>query len=126
MKPGPRQSSLGKCSAPAVSSCASAMPRLINRVLVAGWIIRPSSPLSNSHRGIERVGPLRPQWRPLWQRGYCTPPEAQPLEGLMSGRLGIGDSFPNVQLSLVDSGSLDLPGEMDARYKVILFYRGHW
>ena len=44
----------------------------------------------------------------------------------MSGKLGIGDSFPKVQLSLVDSESLDLPGGMDARYKVILFYRGHW
>ena len=44
----------------------------------------------------------------------------------MSGKLGIGDLFPSVQLSLVDGGSLHLPGGIDARYKVILFYRGHW
>jgi hypothetical protein len=44
----------------------------------------------------------------------------------MAEKLGIGDAFPNLQLTLTDGGMLDLPGGLDARYKVILFYRGHW
>lgn len=44
----------------------------------------------------------------------------------MAGKLGIGDSFPNMSINLVDGGTLDLPGGLDAKYRVILFYRGHW
>ncbi len=44
----------------------------------------------------------------------------------MAEKLGIGDAFPKLQLSLVDGGTLDLPDGLDSRYKVILFYRGHW
>ncbi len=35
-------------------------------------------------------------------------------------------SFPRLTLDLVDGGRLELPDGLDARYKVILFYRGHW
>ncbi len=34
--------------------------------------------------------------------------------------------FPKLALNLVDGTKLDLPDGLDARYKVILFYRGHW
>ena len=44
----------------------------------------------------------------------------------MSNKLGIGDTFPNVTLNLVDGGTLDLPGGLGDGYRVILFYRGHW
>ena len=44
----------------------------------------------------------------------------------MVEKLGIGDTFPKLQLSLVGGGTLDLPDGLDSRYKVILFYRGHW
>ena len=44
----------------------------------------------------------------------------------MSEKLGIGDTFPNMTLNLVGGTSLDLPGGLNAKYKVILFYRGHW
>ncbi len=44
----------------------------------------------------------------------------------MAAKLGIGDTFPSLTLQLVGSGTLDLPQGIDARYKVILFYRGHW
>jgi len=44
----------------------------------------------------------------------------------MSEKLGIGASFPDMTLNLVGGGSLDLPGGHDTKYKVILFYRGHW
>jgi len=44
----------------------------------------------------------------------------------MGQRLGIGDRFPAVTVTLVDGGSVDLPDGMDGAYNVILFYRGHW
>ena len=44
----------------------------------------------------------------------------------MSEKLGIGDSFPDMTINLVGGGTLDLPGGLDTKYKVILFYRGHW
>ena len=44
----------------------------------------------------------------------------------MSEKLGIGATFPQMTIDLVDGGKLDLPGGIDSAYKVILFYRGHW
>ena len=44
----------------------------------------------------------------------------------MAEKLGIGDAFPGIRLDLVGGGALDLPGGLDAKYKVVLFYRGHW
>jgi len=44
----------------------------------------------------------------------------------MGQRLGIGDRFPTLAVTLVDGGSLDLPDGLGGAYNVILFYRGHW
>ena len=44
----------------------------------------------------------------------------------MSEKLGSGAAFPKLTLNLVGGGTLDLPGGLDAKYSVILFYRGHW
>ena len=44
----------------------------------------------------------------------------------MANKLNTGDSFPRLALDLVDGGRLELPAGLDSRYKVILFYRGHW
>ena len=44
----------------------------------------------------------------------------------MADKLNSGDSFPTLTLDLVDGTRLTLPDDVDARYKVILFYRGHW
>ncbi|MEE2997391.1 MAG: hypothetical protein VX700_09630 [Pseudomonadota bacterium] len=44
----------------------------------------------------------------------------------MSDKLGIGDAFPELTLNIVGGNSLNLPGGLDTKYKVILFYRGHW
>ena len=44
----------------------------------------------------------------------------------MAEKLNTGDLFPTLTLDLVDGTSLAVPDGMDARYKVILFYRGHW
>lgn len=44
----------------------------------------------------------------------------------MAEKLGIGDTFPSLTLDLVDGGTLAIPEDMESKYKVILFYRGHW
>ena len=44
----------------------------------------------------------------------------------MADKLNSGDAFPPLTVDLVDGGKLHLPDGLDARYKVILFYRGHW
>lgn len=44
----------------------------------------------------------------------------------MSEKLNSGDVFPKLTLNLVDGSTLELPDGIDAKYKVILFYRGHW
>ena len=44
----------------------------------------------------------------------------------MAAKLDIGDRFPLMTLSLVGGGSVNLPGLADAKYQVVLFYRGHW
>ena len=44
----------------------------------------------------------------------------------MAGKLGIGDVFPAIVIDLVRGGRLELPSGLDAKYRVILFYRGHW
>ena len=44
----------------------------------------------------------------------------------MAPKLNTGDAFPQLELKLAGGGTLVLPDGLDARYKVILFYRGHW
>ena len=44
----------------------------------------------------------------------------------MAEKLGIGATFPRLSLNLVGGGMLELPDGLDAAYRVILFYRGHW
>jgi hypothetical protein len=44
----------------------------------------------------------------------------------MAEKLGIGAAFPKMTLNLVDGGTLNLPDGIDAKYRIILFYRGHW
>lgn len=44
----------------------------------------------------------------------------------MVDKLGIGDTFPRMTLNLVDGSTLELPGGIDAKYRILLFYRGHW
>jgi peroxiredoxin len=44
----------------------------------------------------------------------------------MAQKLTIGDLFPTISMEMVDGGTITLPGDLSAKYKVILFYRGHW
>jgi hypothetical protein len=44
----------------------------------------------------------------------------------MSNRLNIGGAFPRLAIDMVDGDTLDLPDSIDAKYRIFLFYRGHW
>jgi peroxiredoxin len=44
----------------------------------------------------------------------------------MTEKLKAGDTFPSMTLRTADGGAIQLPAEPDAKYRVILFYRGHW
>ena len=44
----------------------------------------------------------------------------------MAEKLTTGDMFPAMTLQRVGGGTLDLPNGVDAKYKIVLFYRGHW
>jgi hypothetical protein len=44
----------------------------------------------------------------------------------MADKLGIGAVFPNMKIDLVAGGAMELPHGLDAKYGVVLFYRGHW
>ncbi len=44
----------------------------------------------------------------------------------MAEKLGIGDTFPKMTLNLVDGSKLELPDGMNSKYRIMLFYRGHW
>lgn len=44
----------------------------------------------------------------------------------MTDKLDTGDKFPAMTLNLVGGGTLKLPDDLDAKFSVVLFYRGHW
>ena len=44
----------------------------------------------------------------------------------MAQKLDAGDAFPSVTLNLVGGGTMTVPDDLDSKYRVILFYRGHW
>ncbi len=44
----------------------------------------------------------------------------------MTDKLGIGSTFPQLTLNLVEGGEINIPDEQAKGYQIILFYRGHW
>ena len=66
--------------------------------IVQSWLIRPLNV-------IQKVN--------VWDRN-------------MANKLGQGDAFPHLTLNLVGGERIDLPENLNAKYNVILFYRGHW
>ena len=44
----------------------------------------------------------------------------------MSDKLHIGSEFPAMTIPLVGGGAMELPTGLDAKNRVVLFYRGHW
>ncbi len=41
-------------------------------------------------------------------------------------RLNNGDTFPSLSANLVEGGTLNLPGDLEGSWGVVLFYRGDW
>ncbi len=44
----------------------------------------------------------------------------------MGEMLRVGMVFPEMRLDLASGGLFRLPGDLTTKYKVVLFYRGHW
>jgi len=44
----------------------------------------------------------------------------------MAEKLGIGAAVPSLTLNLVGGGTANVPDLVDAKYQLVLFYRGHW
>lgn len=44
----------------------------------------------------------------------------------MAEKLDAGAAFPSLTVNLVGGASMGLPGDLKARYNIVLFYRGHW
>lgn len=44
----------------------------------------------------------------------------------MADKLGTGDQFPMLSLTLTDGSTMTLPDDLDSPLTVVLVYRGHW
>lgn len=44
----------------------------------------------------------------------------------MSDKLYSGDAFPAMTLNLAGGGSFSIPSDIDSKYLIAIFYRGHW
>ena len=44
----------------------------------------------------------------------------------MAEKLSAGDAFPNLTLQMARGGTMAVPDDLNSKYRVILFYRGHW
>lgn len=47
-------------------------------------------------------------------------------ESNLAEKLDAGDQFPSMTLALTGGGSFSVPGDLNANYGIVLFYRGHW
>jgi len=44
----------------------------------------------------------------------------------MAKKLGVGSSFPSLQLEIAGGQQISLPQNIGTDFAVVLFYRGHW
>jgi elongation factor P hydroxylase len=44
----------------------------------------------------------------------------------MTNKLGPGSVFPEMAVNIVGGDPINLPDDLEGKYNVILFYRGHW
>lgn len=44
----------------------------------------------------------------------------------MADKLDMGDAFPIFTVNLAGGGTATVPDFSDAKYNIVLFYRGHW
>jgi len=43
-----------------------------------------------------------------------------------NAKLGPGDLFPKMKLSIAGEQDITLPDDIDTDFAIVLFYRGHW
>ena len=44
----------------------------------------------------------------------------------MGKKLNSGDTFPDLTVSVMGVGTFNLKDNLEAKYNIILLYRGHW
>jgi hypothetical protein len=44
----------------------------------------------------------------------------------MAGKLYSGEAFPDLSLTLNDGRTIVVPAGLEADWRIVLFYRGHW
>tara|TARA_Y100001934_G_scaffold59862_1_gene74167 strand:- start:1295 stop:1429 length:135 start_codon:yes stop_codon:yes gene_type:complete len=44
----------------------------------------------------------------------------------MAKKLNAGDTFPELTVNIRGGGTFDVRDNLEARYNIILLYRGHW
>jgi len=44
----------------------------------------------------------------------------------MADKISPGTIFPELSLNIAGGDKLSLPGDLNSKYTVVLFYRGHW
>ena len=44
----------------------------------------------------------------------------------MASQLYSGDAFPPLKLALTGGGAFSIPADIDSKYLIAIFYRGHW
>jgi len=44
----------------------------------------------------------------------------------VADKLNGGDQFPHLALTVVGGDTVELPEDIETRYAIVLFYRGHW
>ena len=44
----------------------------------------------------------------------------------MARKLDLGDVLPRMALTFTDERQMTLPDQIESRYNILIFYRGHW
>ena len=44
----------------------------------------------------------------------------------MAEKLNAGDTFPRMTIQLLGGNALTIPDDLESKYTLVLFYRGHW
>ena len=48
------------------------------------------------------------------------------MGSFMANKLNSGDTFPDLLVNVIGGRAFNLKDNLEAKYNIILFYRGHW
>ena len=48
------------------------------------------------------------------------------MGSFMGKKLNSGDTFPDLTVNVMGGGTFNLKDNLEAKYNIILLYRGHW